>query len=102
MVGVSVAPHLRRRGWDVVLVDRQGPGEGSSFGIGGLIQREAVYPHPFPRALAELRRVARNRAVDVVHHPSALPRVSAPLPRYWWHSPERYARAVPMAPQRGS
>jgi D-amino-acid dehydrogenase len=95
MVGVSVALHLRRRGWDVVLVDRQGPGEGASFGNGGLIQREAVYPHPFPRALGELRRIARNRAVDVAYHPLALPRAAAPLLRYWWHSaPERYARAV--------
>jgi D-amino-acid dehydrogenase len=95
IVGVSVAVHLRRRGWDVALVDRQGPGEGASFGNGGLIQREAVYPHPFPRALAELRRIARNRAVDVVYHPLALPRVATPLLRYWWHSaPERYARAV--------
>lgn len=95
MVGVSVALHLRRRGWDVVLVDRQGPGEGASFGNGGLIQREAVYPHPFPRALAELWRIARNRSVDVVYHPSALPRVAVPLLQYWWHSaPERYVQSV--------
>lgn len=95
IVGVSVALHLRRRGWDVVVVDRQGPGEGASFGNSGLIQREAVYPHPFPRALAELHRIARNRAVDVSYHPLALPRVAAPLLRYWWHSaPERYVRAV--------
>ncbi len=95
IVGVSVALHLRRRGWDVVLVDRQGPGEGASFGNGGLIQSEAVYPHPFPRALTELRRIMRNRAVDVAYHPLALPQVASPLLRYWWHSaPERYVRAV--------
>ncbi|HEY8613826.1 MAG TPA: FAD-dependent oxidoreductase [Roseomonas sp.] len=95
MVGVSVALHLRRRGLDVVLVDRQGPGEGASFGNGGLIQREAVYPHPFPRALAELARIARNRAIDVSYHPLALPGFVSPLLRYWWHSePERYLRAV--------
>jgi D-amino-acid dehydrogenase len=95
MVGVSVALHLRRRGWDVVMVDRQGPGEGASFGNGGLIQREAVYPHPFPRELAELWRIARNRSVDVAYHPLALPGLAAPLLRYWWHSaPKRYARAV--------
>jgi D-amino-acid dehydrogenase len=95
IVGVSVAVHLRRRGWDVVLVDRQGPGEGASFGNGGLIQREAVYPHPFPRALAELLRIARNRAVDVAYHPLALPYVASPLLRYWWHSaPKRYVGAV--------
>lgn len=95
MVGVSVALHLRRRGWDVVLVDRQGPGEGASFGNGGLIQSEAVYPHPFPRALGELVRIARNRSADVSYHPLALPGLASPLLRYWWHSaPERYARAV--------
>ncbi|HEY4253581.1 MAG TPA: FAD-binding oxidoreductase [Roseomonas sp.] len=95
MVGVSVALHLRRRGCDVVLIDRQGPGEGASFGNGGLIQREAVYPHPFPRALAELRRIVRNQAIDVHYHPLALPGFVSPLLRYWWHSePERYLRAV--------
>lgn len=95
MVGVSVALHLRRRGWDVVLVDRQAPGEGASFGNGGLIQSEAVYPHPFPRAVGELLRIARNRSVDVAWHPTALPGLAAPLLRYWWHSsPRRYAQAV--------
>ncbi len=95
MVGVCVALHLRRRGCNVVLVDRRGPGEGTSFGNAGLIQREAVYPHAFPRALAELRRIARNRAIDVAYHPLALPRVAPPLLRYWWNShPERYLRAV--------
>ena len=95
MVGVSVALHLRRRGYDVVLVDRRGPGEGASFGNGGLIQREAVYPHPFPRALAELRRIVANRATDVSYHPLALPGFVSPLLRYWWNSePTRYLHAV--------
>lgn len=95
MVGVSVALHLRRRGYDVILVDRRGPGEGASFGNGGLIQREAVFPHPFPRSLAELQRIARNRAIDVSYHPLALPGFASPLLRYWWHSePKRYLHAV--------
>ena len=95
IVGVSVATHLRRRGWDVVVVDRQGPGEGASFGNAGLIQREAVYPHAFPLAMKELARIARNVSIDAVYHPFALPGLAAPLLRYWWNShPERYARAV--------
>lgn len=95
MVGVSVALHLRRRGYDVVLVDRQGPGEGASFGNGGLIQREAVHPHPFPRDLSELLRIARNGSIDAHYHPFALPGLASPLLRYWWQSePGRYAQTV--------
>ncbi len=95
MVGVSIALHLRRRGWDVVLIDRNGPGEGTSFGNAGLIQREAVFPHPFPRDLATLSRVAVNQSIDVAYHPGALPGLAAPLLRYWQNSaPGRYPLAV--------
>lgn len=95
IVGVSVAVHLRRRGFDVVLVDRQGPGEGTSFGNAGLIQKEAVFPAAFPRGISDLIRVAGNRAVDVSYHLLALPKFASPLLRYWWNSsPERYERAV--------
>jgi D-amino-acid dehydrogenase len=95
MVGVSVALHLRRRGCDVVLVDRQGPGEGASFGNAGLIQREAVYPHTFPRSISELLRIARNRSVDASYHLPDLPGFAGPLLRYWWYSePKRYAQVV--------
>ncbi len=94
IVGVSVALHLRRRGLDVILVDRQAPGLGASFGNAGLIQREAVFPHRFPRALADLARIARNRSIDAVYHPAALPGLASPLARYWWHSESaRYAQA---------
>jgi D-amino-acid dehydrogenase len=91
MVGVSVALHLRRRGYDVTVIDRNGPGEGASFGNGGLIQREAVYPTPFPRAARDLIRFAGNQAVEVHYHAAALPGLASPLLRYWWNSePARY------------
>ena len=95
IVGVSVAAHLRKRGLDVVLVDRQAPGQGTSFGNAGLVQREAVFPHAFPRAASELRRIARNRSIDAVYQLPALPRLFAPLLQYWRNShPARYTRAV--------
>jgi len=53
MVGVSVAVHLQKRGRQVVMIDRRHPGEETSYGNGGLVQREAVFPHPFPRSVAE-------------------------------------------------
>jgi D-amino-acid dehydrogenase len=92
MVGVSVGLHLRRRGYDVVVLDRQAPGEGASFGNGGLIQREAVFPTPFPRQWRDLLRYAGNGTREVHYHPSALPGLALPLLRYWWNSaPGRYA-----------
>jgi len=95
IVGLSIALHLRRRGVDVVVVDRHGPGGGASFGNGGLIQREAVFPYRFPRAVRELSRIARNRSIDAVYHPLALPGLASPLLRYWWHAhPKRYAHAA--------
>lgn len=95
MVGVSVALHLRRRGLDVALIDRRSPGEGASFGNAGLIQREAVHPHAFPRELSEILRIAGNRAVDAVYHYDALPGLASPLLRYWWESePKRYQRVA--------
>jgi D-amino-acid dehydrogenase len=95
IVGVSVALQLCRHGHNVVLVDRQGPGEGTSFGNAGLIQREAVFPYHFPREISELSRIVRNRSIDAVYHPAALPALASPLLRYWWHAhPDRYVHAV--------
>jgi len=91
IVGVCVALHLQMRGRQVVLADRRGPGEETSFGNAGLIQREAVFPHRFPRGLADLFRYAKNRSTDAYYHPAFLPRLASPLLRYWYHSePSRY------------
>ncbi|MBV8775783.1 MAG: FAD-binding oxidoreductase [Alphaproteobacteria bacterium] len=92
MVGVSIAVHLQKRGKEVVLVDRRQPGEETSYGNGGLVQREAVFPHPFPRDLTELKRIVKNRSIDVHYHWSAMPGLTSPLLSYWRNSaPERYA-----------
>jgi D-amino-acid dehydrogenase len=92
IVGVSIALHLQMRGRQTVLLDRQGPGEATSFGNAGLIQREAVFPHLFPRNLGDLLRYAGNRTPDAYYHPSMLPRLMRPFLGYWYHSaPDRYA-----------
>ena len=49
MVGVGVALHLQQRGREVILIDRRGAGEETSYGNAGLIQREGVIPYTFPR-----------------------------------------------------
>lgn len=93
MVGVSVAVHLQKRGKAVALIDRRQPGEETSYGNGGLVQREAVFPHPFPREFAEIWRIAKNRSVDAYYHLSGLPGLAGPLFGYWRNSaPRRHAR----------
>lgn len=86
IVGVSTAIHLQRRGRQVVLVDRKAPGQETSFGNAGLIQREGVVPYGFPQQLGTLLRYALNNRVDVHYHLRALPSQIAFLARYWWHS----------------
>lgn len=96
MVGVSVAFHLARRGRSVLLVDRRDPGDETSFGNAGLIQREAVEPYPFPQDLGTLLRVLPNRSIDIRYQVSGVMAAAGPLWNYWRHSyPRNYARIVP-------
>jgi len=89
---VSAAVHLQQRGRAVALVDLQEPGNETSFGNAGLIQREGVYPYAFPRDLATLWRYAHNDALDLRFDPLALWRTAPSLWRYWYHShPRRHA-----------
>ncbi|SIQ01262.1 D-amino-acid dehydrogenase [Rhizobium sp. RU35A] len=92
IIGVSAAVHLARRGKSVVLVDRRGPGEETSFGNAGLIQREGVVPYGFPQGISMLLRYAMNNRVDAHYHAGALPSVARFLASYWWNShPARHA-----------
>ncbi len=86
IIGVSTALQLARRGKSVVLVDRRGPGEETSFGNAGLIQREGVVPYGFPQQFGMILRYAMNRQIDAHYHWSAIPSVTSFLAKYWWHS----------------
>jgi D-amino-acid dehydrogenase len=91
IVGVSTAIHLQRRGWQVTLIDRKEPGNETSFGNAGLIQREGVMPYGFPQQLGLLLRYALNNRIDAHYHLKALPSQLAFLARYWWNSnPKRH------------
>jgi D-amino-acid dehydrogenase len=90
-----VALHLQKRGRDVVLIDRQGAGEETSYGNAGLIQREAVIPYTFPRELSVVLSYAMNHRRDAVYHLSAMPRIASWLFRYWQNAtPERVERSA--------
>lgn len=95
IVGVCTALHLQMRGRDVVLVDRRGPGEETSFGNAGLIERASIVPYAFPREFGALLRYALNRSPQVRYDFAFLPRVAPWLFSYWRHSaPNRLAEAA--------
>ena len=95
IVGVATGIHLLRRGRSVTLIDRSEPGRETSFGNAGIIQREGVRPHAFPRDLHTLMQVGLHLSTAARYEPLALPRLAPALLRYWWESsPEHYRRVV--------
>lgn len=92
IIGVSVALHLQKRGKSVVLVDRRAPGEETSYGNAGLIERASVIPYGFPRDIATLLKYATNRSADVRFHWTFLPKILPWLARFWLESSSRRLR----------
>ena len=100
IVGASVAVHLARRGRSVVLVDRRGPGEETSYGNSGVVGRSGLTPMAFPRAPGALARIVRQRYPGAHYHAAALPGLAPWLLAYWRASePSRMlASAERLAP----
>lgn len=94
IVGVSIAIHLQKRGRSVLLVDRRGPGQETSYGNAGLIQREGVYPYGFPHDFGALLRYALNNTIDAHYHMAALPKLAPFLFQYWMHSRPAQHKAI--------
>ena len=83
MVSTATALHLLKRGRSVVLIDRRGPGEETSYGNTGIIQREGVVPYPFPRDIRLMAQYALNLRPEANLHWSALPKIAPWLYHYW-------------------
>jgi D-amino-acid dehydrogenase len=96
MVGVSAAVHLRKRGRDVILVDRHAlSGEETSFGNAGLIECASVFPYMFPRDFGQILQYAMNRSPQVRYQFSDLPAFLPWLVRYFLaSSPERALKSA--------
>jgi D-amino-acid dehydrogenase len=100
IIGVSAALHLQQRGRAVVLIDRRGVAEETSYGNTGIIQREGVVPYTFPRDVGLLAKYAFNVLPEANLHWTALPKIAPWLFRYWRAgTPERKAAtALAMKP----
>ncbi len=74
IVGTSIGLHLVKRGLAVALVDRRGPGEGTSYGNAGVIEGNTIFPPAFPSNWAALARIAFKKTPEANYHLSYLPR----------------------------
>ncbi len=72
MVGISSALHLQQRGWDVVLVDRVGPGAETSFGNAGVISRGSIMPVSYPGMLKDIPMILAGKTDAVRITPGGL------------------------------
>jgi D-amino-acid dehydrogenase len=57
IVGVCCAIELRRRGFEVTVIDRVEPGESCSFGNAGILAAQGVVPIPLPGLLKQVPRM---------------------------------------------
>lgn len=86
IIGVSTALHLQARGHAVCLIDKKDPGEGTSYGNAGLIERSSVIPYSFPRGLANLIKYGLNNRTDVRYDLAYMPKLAPWLFQFWRHS----------------
>ena len=95
IVGTSAALHLALRGRSVVVVDRRGPGEETSYGNSGVVGRSGVTPMAFPRSASAFMKVVRQRYPGAHYHAAALPGLAPWLFAYFRASePSRMMRSA--------
>lgn len=90
IVGICVALHLQARGRNVVLVEKGEPGQQTSYGNAGLIERSTAFPPSFPQGFGALLRYASNTSPEARYAPLHLLRTGGRMARYWRNSrPDR-------------
>ncbi len=95
IVGVSTAIWLRRDGADVTLIDRSDPGEGASWGNGGVLASCSIVPVTVPGLLRKAPGMLLDRDAPLFLRWSHLPRLAPWLRRYLRHcAPEHVERAA--------
>lgn len=85
IVGVSTAIWLQRAGHDVILVDREGPAAGASFGNGGVLASCSIVPVTVPGLLSKIPKYLMNPGQPLFLKWSYLPRLLPWLIRYLKH-----------------
>lgn len=97
IVGVATAIWLQRDGLDVVLVDRGEPGEGTSYGNGGVLASCSIVPVTVPGLVRKAPSMLLDRDQPLFLRWSYLPRLLPWLRRYLAHCTPGHARRIAAA-----
>ncbi|TQV83847.1 NAD(P)/FAD-dependent oxidoreductase [Denitrobaculum tricleocarpae] len=85
IIGVSTAVWLQRSGCEVTLIDRLGPGEGTSYGNGGILASCSVVPVTVPGLLRKVPSMLMDPNSPLFLRWSYLPKLLPFLRHYLSH-----------------
>lgn len=97
IVGVSTGIWLRRMGHDVVLIDRNEPGQGTSFGNAGVLAACSNVPVTTPGLIAKGPKLLLDPDFPLFLRWSYLPKLFPWLVRYLGHANDADARRIATA-----
>ncbi|MEX0278854.1 MAG: NAD(P)/FAD-dependent oxidoreductase [Ruegeria sp.] len=86
IVGVSTAVWLQRDGHDVILIDKSGPGEGTSHGNGGVLASCSIVPVTVPGLLGKAPGMLFNPSQPLFMKWGYLPKLVPWLKHYLSHA----------------
>lgn len=86
IVGVSTAIQLQRDGHQVILIDREGPGEGTSHGNGGILASCSIVPVTVPGLMLKAPKMLFSPNQPLFLKWGYLPRMIPWLMRYMSHA----------------
>lgn len=97
IVGVSTALWLKRDGFDVVLIDREGPAAGTSYGNGGVLASAACVPVTGPGLIGKVPRMLLDPRQPLFLKWGYLPKLAPWLIKYLRHANADDTRRIAQA-----
>ncbi|MGJ8546335.1 MAG: NAD(P)/FAD-dependent oxidoreductase [Sulfitobacter sp.] len=94
IVGVSAAIWLRRAGLDVTLIDKSGPGKGTSHGNAGILAACAMVPVTGPGLLRKAPGMVMDRDFPLFMRWPYLPKLLPWLGKYMAHANDADTRRI--------
>lgn len=97
IIGVSAAVQLQRDGHDVILIDRDGPGEGTSHGNGGVLASCSIVPVTGPGLWKKAPRMLLDPSQPLFMRWGYFPKLVPWLLKYMGHANAEDTRRIAAA-----